>query len=129
MLGAGVAVYAISGFIVACTCLSIAASIDVYKSVFVCKLGLSLYSPICMLLGGLLFLFASILYLPLLSKTSVFNAAFPDLGVWLFRLGSLAYLAGNYRLVSHWFITLKQNGFCHSKDVSVAVGILVFMLG
>ncbi len=129
MLGATVTTYAICGFIVACTCLSIAALIDIYKAVLANNQATSLYSPICMLFGALLFLSASLLYLPYWSNTLIFNSTLSNIGTWLFRFGSLAYLAGNYRLIQHWLLTLKRDGFCKTEDVTVAVGILVFMLG
>ena len=73
-------------YIVACSFLTLAAVVDV----------VNLFTltwrdgpgPICMLLGGVLFLTASILYIP-----SFYQA---NTGTWVFRIGSCAYLCGSF---------------------------------
>ncbi|MDF1655475.1 MAG: YrhK family protein [Coxiellaceae bacterium] len=129
LLGVNALLFAISGFIVACSCLSIAASLDLYKAMLECRLSVSLYSPLCMLAGGILFLLASIAYLPLWSAWPLFHTTLSNVGTWVFRFGSLAYLVGNFRLISRWLHDVKRAGTCELKDLGMLMGVGVFILG
>lgn len=80
----------------ACAYLTVAAVIDFVDFGFLCaKTTFSeKLASLFMLLGGILFLTASILYLPDIGKCQGMNAA--DLGTEVFRIGSVSYLLGSF---------------------------------
>lgn len=83
--------------ICACSYLTVAAGLDaLYALHFQSKENnrLEKLNSFFMLLGGVLFLTASVLYLP--SLDTVFGLSASNLGTWVFRAGSCSYLGGSF---------------------------------
>lgn len=86
---------AIAMLITACSFLTVAASIDIRYVVFADGIGLlEKFSALYMLIGGVLFLTASILYWP--SFGTVLSMSAANLGTWVFRIGSISYMCGSF---------------------------------
>lgn len=83
--------------ICACCYLTAAASLDALYSLKLQKeyyCNLQKLNSVFMLVGGILFLTASVLYLP--SMDTVFGLSPSNLGTWVFRGGSCCYLGGSF---------------------------------
>lgn len=96
--------------ICACTYLTIAATIDFVYIVLWGKNEFNTVhqlSSVSMLLGGILFLTASILYWPSFDTLCGTTAA--NFGTWVFRIGSLSYLSGSCTSChSLWYVPDKR---------------------
>ena len=80
--------------ICACSYLTLAAMIDVDRIIFKSTSStLQHIYAVCMFLGGIFFLVASILYLPSWGRVWTMSAA--NLGTLVFRIGSVLYLTGS----------------------------------
>jgi len=139
MRGSTVIDLAVSGFIFACSSLTIAAVFSSYAAYL--KLGSAtdkaafdmalqaVYTTLYILFGAALFLIGSVMYLSHWAAYHVLGTTLPSLGTWVFRFGSIAYLGGNYRSVCDLVKSTKQNGFWRREDMIVAAAIATFMLG
>lgn len=123
--------------IVATTLLTVAAVIDVYREVATAKQlrrDMSLFVPICMLLGGVFFLGGSLLYLPEWTSKEVLghkNVNVGRVGTWVFRCGTTFYMCGSVtsiiRALSSSKMPLASN-FLLSLHNPV-MGILAYIVG
>ena len=83
--------------ICACSYLTVAAGLDAFYALCLETNEndpLQKLNTMFMLLGGVLFLTASVLYLP--SLDNVLGLSASNLGTWVFRIGSCSYLGGSF---------------------------------
>lgn len=131
--------FAISGLITACVCLTIAAALDLYAAyvLFRSAVGTRLVdtarrtrnTKCYQIFGAGFFLIASLMYLPFLASKSVLGTTITDLGTWVFRFGSFAYLGSNYRCGYDLIKTVQKRGYWLNRDVINFIAICVFILG
>lgn len=130
---------AVGGFIAACACLTIAAALSLYDAYLDLEKATdeatidtalqAVYTVLYMFFGAAFFLIGSVMYLPQWGSTHILGTTAADLGTWVFRFGSFAYLGGNYRSACALVNNTQQNGFWRKEDMMVAVGVAAFMLG
>eukprot|EP00037_Helgoeca_nana_P027258 m.311380 g.311380 ORF g.311380 m.311380 type:complete len:233 (-) comp27448_c0_seq1:15-713(-) len=95
---------AIAFLLAACSCLTVAALIDLHDAVtaraaVIPHLPMStLIVPVCMLIGGVFFLAGSALYWPAWAGEQLGSTAWTvaRFGTWVFRTGTCAYLTGSF---------------------------------
>lgn len=83
--------------ICACSFLTAAAGLDAICVIYIqrdIRSMLQKFNALCMLVGGILFLIGSILYLP--SIGTLFGYSPTNVGTWVFRTGSFFYLGGSF---------------------------------
>lgn len=130
---------AILGLIIACLCLTVSAIIDLFEAYFlldsikeivlVNKARRVINTKRYQMLGAGFFLTASLMYLPFLAPKHVLGTTVADLGTWVFRFGSFAYLGSSYRCVGDLMKRVQARGGWLKQDVISLVAICAFMLG
>lgn len=130
---------AVIGLITACLCLILAATIDLYKTYFIqhttkdivliAKARKDITTKIYQILGAGLFFTASVMYLPFLVSKFLLGMTVADLGTWVFRLGSFAYLISSYRNACDLINSVQARGAWFKQDVIIFIAIIAFMLG
>lgn len=124
--GPNFAAMSIMGFIVACSFLTISAILDAHSAYL--ERQINSVAP-WMLSGGALFLIASILHWPSWANNPALGTTLSDLGIWLFRFGSLSYLMGNTLLAFRLIKNTQKNGTWKRSDIKTMLAILSFILG
>ena len=89
------------------------------------------FVQVMMLLGGLLFTIASILYLPTISSKPIFKettiaTTLANLGTWIFRLGTTSYLLGSSKTL--YDIITSPPGIRNSNKYDT-MGVVLFIVG
>lgn len=79
--------------------------------------------------GAVFFLVASTLYLPFWASQLIEGKTIAELGTWIFRFGSFAYLVANYRCASNVFNDVRHKKSWRKQDVINLFAICAFMFG
>ncbi len=126
---------AVVGLIIACSCLVLAAFLEVYP-LYISTVNDRNHSQqqLCyakhfQLLGASLFLLASCLYLPLIVNRLVLGMSVADYGTWVFRFGSCAYLASSFLCLKTILANVEEKeSWLKSEAISV-IALICFILG
>ena len=130
---------AIPGLIIACLCLTASAVIDLYEAYFqlysIKEIALPnktwqvFYTKCYQMIGAGFFLAASIMYLPSLASKPFIGTTTADLGTWVFRFGSFAYLGSSYRCLGGLIKSVQARGNWLKQDAVSLIAICAFILG
>lgn len=129
----------ISSLVVACMCLVVAASIELYdaynllrsavESVEVEKARRTFHTKLFFFFGAVFFLNASLMQVPFFSPQSVLSITVAELSTWIFRFGSCSYLAANYRCANDVIKNAQAKRIWFIQDVINLVATGAFTLG
>lgn len=130
---------AIVGLIIACSCLTIAAFIDLQQAYFQQRLAKESFlvqqakrninTKVYQIIGAIFFLTASFMYLPFLAEKLIFGTTIANLGTWVFRFGSCAYLYSSFSCVQDLLKTVQTEKIWHLHNTVQLIALLSFIWG